>query len=62
MIQTAFYSADAAAPRLGVSPLSWVNEVLHHLSAGTSAERCLREAAQAGYQGVELSRIFPHDA
>jgi len=62
MIQTACYSADAAAAKLGVSPLSWVNEVLHHLGAGTSAERCLREAAQAGYQGVELSRIFPRDA
>lgn len=62
MIQTAFYSAEAAAPQLGISPLSWVNEVLHHLGAGTRAECCLREAAQAGYQGVELSRIFPRDA
>jgi inosose dehydratase len=45
--------------RVGVSPLSWVNEVLEDLGRGTSAETCLREAAEAGYQGVELSRIFP---
>lgn len=56
------YAAATAAPRLGVSPLSWVNEVLHHLGAGTTAAQCLREAAQAGYQGVELSRLFPRDA
>ena len=57
-----FYSPGTAAPQLGVSPLSWVNEVLHHLGAGTTAEQCLREAAQAGFQGVELSRLFPRDA
>lgn len=61
-MQQSLYSAGAAAPRLGVSPLSWVNEVLPQLGAGTTAQQCLREAAQAGYQGVELSRIFPRDA
>ena len=48
--------------RLGVSPLSWVNEVLEDLGRGTAAETCLTEAAAAGYAGVELSRIFPRDA
>ncbi len=48
--------------RLGVSPLSWVNEVLEDLGRGTAAETCLAEASAAGYAGVELSRIFPHDA
>jgi inosose dehydratase len=47
--------------RLGVSPLSWVNEVLDDLGRGTSAETCLAEAAAAGYQGVELSKIFPRE-
>lgn len=46
---------------LGVSPLSWVNEVLEDLGRGTAAETCLAEAAAAGYAGVELSRIFPRD-
>lgn len=59
MITEAFYRAGHPAPKLGVSPLSWVNEVLHELGAGTTAEHCLNEAKQAGFEGVELSRIFP---
>lgn len=47
--------------RLGVSPLSWVNEVLEEFGRDTSATTCLSEAAAAGYAGVELSRIFPRD-
>ena len=47
--------------RLGISPLSWVNEVLQDLGAGTTADRCLSEAAAAGFAGVEMSRIFPRD-
>lgn len=61
MIKEAFYRTGQPAPKLGVSPLSWVNEVLHDLGAGTSAETCLSEAGQAGFQGVELSRIFPRE-
>lgn len=53
--------SSASMVRVGVSPLSWVNEVLDDLGRGTSAETCLREAAEAGYQGVELSRIFPKE-
>lgn len=55
-------SEDARLIRLGVSPLSWVNEVLEDLGRDTAAETCLMEAAAAGYSGVELSRIFPRDA
>lgn len=55
------HSADKSI-RLGVSPLSWVNEVLKDLGAGTTAEQCLSEAAAAGFAGVELSRIFPRQA
>lgn len=47
---------------LGVSPLSWVNEVLEDLGQGTTTDTCLTEAAAAGYEGVELSRLFPRDA
>ena len=61
MIKQTFYRDGQAAPKLGVSPLSWVNEVLHDLGAGTTAQQCLNEAKQAGFQGVELSRIFPRE-
>jgi inosose dehydratase len=48
--------------RLGVSPLSWTNDVLEDLGGDTPLEQCLAEAAQAGYQGIELGRKFPRDA
>lgn len=51
--------AAARGLRLGVSPLSWVNEVLEDLGRGTGAATILAEARAAGYAGVELSRAFP---
>lgn len=45
--------------RLGVSPLSWANDVLEDLGADIPLETCLRDAADAGYEGVELGRKFP---
>ncbi len=47
--------------RLGVSPLSWTNDVLEDLGGETPLEQCLAEAAQAGYEGIELGRKFPRD-
>lgn len=55
-------AARSRTVRPGVSPLSWVNEVLEDLGRGTTAETCLAEAAAAGYAGVEMSRIFPRNA
>jgi len=54
-------SVSLSALQLGISPLSWVNEVLDDLGKGTTAETCLSEAASVGYAGVELSKIFPKD-
>ncbi len=54
-------TASRPSPRLGVSPLSWVNEVLEDLGRGTAADVVLAEAAAAGFDGVEMSRIFPRD-
>ena len=51
-----------AGVRLGVSPLSWANDVLEDLGADISLETCLGDAADVGYQGVELGRKFPRDA
>jgi inosose dehydratase len=44
---------------LGVSPLSWTNNTLEDLGGNIPLEVCLREAAEAGYEGVELGRKFP---
>lgn len=45
--------------KLGISPLSWSNEVLLDLGADISLETCLTEASAAGFQGIELGRKFP---
>ncbi|VEA73816.1 Inosose dehydratase [Serratia rubidaea] len=45
--------------RIGVSPLSWTNDVLQDLGDDIPLATCLREAAAAGYQGIELGRKFP---
>jgi inosose dehydratase len=46
---------------LGVSPLSWTNDVLIELGGDIPLETCLKEAAGIGYEGVELGRKFPRD-
>ena len=46
---------------LGVSPLSWTNDVLAELGGDISLETCLKDAAEIGYEGVELGRKFPRD-
>lgn len=55
-------SALPQGVRLGVSPLSWANDVLKDLGADISLEDCLADAAANGYQGVELGRKFPREA
>lgn len=45
--------------RLGINPLTWSNDDLPALGADISLETCLREAAAAGYAGVELGHKFP---
>ena len=46
---------------LGVSPLSWTNDVLAELGGDIPLETCLKDAAEIGYEGVELGRKFPRD-
>lgn len=48
--------------RLGVSPLSWTNDVLEDLGGDIPLEICLAQAAGNGYEGIELGRLFPRDA
>ncbi len=50
-----------AQVRLGVSPLSWTNDVLADLGGDVPLEVCLKDAADIGYEGVELGRKFPRD-
>lgn len=47
--------------QLGVSPLSWTNDVLVELGDDIPLETCLKDAGEIGYEGVELGRKFPRD-
>ena len=46
---------------LGVSPLSWTNDVVAELGGDIPLETCLQDASEIGYEGVELGRKFPRD-
>src|SRR4030081_1842848 len=46
---------------LGVSPLSWTNDVLAELGGDIPLETWLKDAADIGYEGVELGRKFPRE-
>ena len=45
--------------KLGISPICWWNDDLVELSDDVSLDECLRQAAQAGYTGMETGRRFP---
>ncbi len=47
--------------KLGISPISWWNDDLVELSDDVSLEDCLRQAAEAGFTGMETGRRFPLD-
>ncbi len=48
--------------RIGVSPIAWSNDDLPGVGDHIDLETCLREAAAAGYDGIELGGKFPRDA
>ncbi len=48
--------------RIGVNPIGWTNDDLPELGGDTPLEVCLREAREAGYEGIELGRKFPRRA
>jgi inosose dehydratase len=48
--------------RLGVNPIMWSNDDMPALGAMIPLEQCLREAAEAGFEGIELGHKFPRDA
>ena len=48
--------------RIGINPLTWSNDDIPTLGGEIPLETCLREAAQAGYEGIELGNKFPRKA
>lgn len=47
--------------RIGVNPLSWMNDDLPSLGGDKPLETALREGKQIGYAGFELGNKFPAD-
>lgn len=47
---------------VGVNPIVWSNDDLRTLGGDIPLEVCLKEAAEAGYDGIELGHKLPRDA
>ncbi|MDE1183775.1 myo-inosose-2 dehydratase [Paraburkholderia sp.] len=47
--------------RIGINPLSWMNDDLPSLGGETPLEVALTEGRKIGYQGFELGNKFPRD-
>lgn len=47
--------------KIGINPLSWMNDDLPSLGGDTPLETALREGKAIGYEGFELGNKFPKD-
>ena len=47
--------------KLGIAPIAWWSDDLAELSDDVSLDECLRQAAEAGFTGMETGRRFPMD-
>ena len=47
--------------RIGINPISWMNDDLPSLGGETTLETALSEGKQIGYAGFELGNKFPKD-
>ena len=50
------------AVKLGTNPIAWTNDDMPELGGDTPLETCLKEAAEAGFAGIEKGGKFPNDA
>jgi inosose dehydratase len=48
--------------KLGTNPIAWTNDDMPELGGDTPLETCLKEAAEAGFTGIEKGGKFPNDA
>ena len=47
--------------RIGINPISWMNDDLPSLGGETPLETALKEGKEIGYEGFELGNKFPKD-
>ena len=48
--------------KLGIAPIAWSNDDMPELGGDTPIEKCLEEAKEAGFTGIELGGKFPRNA
>lgn len=46
---------------IGIGPIGWVNDDIRGWGPGYSADRVMREMAELGYEGSEMSYTYPQD-
>ncbi|MDJ1159069.1 myo-inosose-2 dehydratase [Chelatococcus sp. SYSU_G07232] len=49
------------AVRIGANPIGWSNDDMRELGGATPLETCLKEAKEAGFEGMELGHKFPRE-
>lgn len=47
--------------RIGANPIGWSNDDMQEIGGETPLETCLAEAAEIGFQGMELGHKFPRE-
>ena len=47
--------------KLGIAPIAWSNDDMPELGGDTPIEKCLKEASDSGFQGIELGGKFPRN-
>jgi myo-inosose-2 dehydratase len=50
------------AVRIGGNPIGWSNDDMRELGGATPLDVCLKEAKEAGFEGMELGHKFPREA
>ena len=48
--------------KLGINPITWMNDDLPRLGGNTPLDTVLSEAREAGYRGIEMGGKFPREA
>ena len=47
--------------KLGIAPIGWTNDDLPELGGNIPFEQCIKEIAEAEFEGCEIGNKFPHN-
>jgi len=52
---------SAPGPRVGIGPIGWVNDDIRGWGPGFTAEQVMSDMAALGYEGSEMSYVYPQE-